>query len=180
MKKILSALNLFCLCLSLLPLLAQPLEVKKIAIFKNGSAMMTKEGTCKVQQNQFTLPIPEQAVFGTYWLSSAKENLIKNLQFKNDTIKVKKAAASFAELLSSCKGTEVEIHYAPAGNLDKVASGTVLDIDDIYLTLGVIDDKGMPKPKYAIKHSEVQTIQSFEENDADLINEVTSTGGMVN
>jgi hypothetical protein len=124
------SLGLLYLCVSICPMLAQQkLEVKKISIFKNGSAMMTKEGSTSVQQKHFTLPIPEQTIFGTYWLSSAKENPIKNLQFKNDTIKIKKPATSFADLLESCKGVEVEIHYAPSANLDKMASGTILDFN---------------------------------------------------
>jgi hypothetical protein len=58
-----------------------------------------------------------------------------------------------------------------------VLLGTVLDSDAIYLTLGVIDEEGNPKPKVALKHNDVKIIEYYNE-DEGVLDEVVD--GVVN
>ena len=57
----------------------QSLPIKKISIFKNGTAMIVKEGNARVTNGTASLPIPSHAVYGTYFLGTAKDNPIKNI-----------------------------------------------------------------------------------------------------
>lgn len=43
--------------------------------------------------------------------------------------------------------------------------GTILDSDETYLSLGIINDDGIPLPKAALKHSDIKLIEVYEEGD---------------
>jgi hypothetical protein len=46
-----------------------------------------------------------------------------------------------------------------------VLLGVILDSDETYLTLGTVDDEGMPHPKAALKHKDIKLIEIYEEDD---------------
>jgi hypothetical protein len=61
-----------------------------------------------------------------------------------------------------------------------VLLGTVLESDEMYLTLGIIDEDGMPRPKVALKHSDIRIIEMYEE-EADILEEAFNTpDGLIN
>lgn len=46
-----------------------------------------------------------------------------------------------------------------------VLLGVILDSDETYLTLGIINDEGLPIPKAALKHKDIKLIEVYEEGD---------------
>ena len=58
------------------------LPMKKISLFKNSTCLVSKEGQLKSKDGKFVLPIPSTALYGTYWIGSAKENMLKSVIFK--------------------------------------------------------------------------------------------------
>lgn len=105
------------------------LPVKKITIFKNGTAMMVKEGTVAAKDGSVKLPIPEQTLFGAYFIGAAKDNSIKNYVLKNDTLKKKDKSHSIWQFLAGNLNKQVTISYTPTQGIDKTVSGKVTDYD---------------------------------------------------
>ncbi len=125
--KTIHSVALFLVLLSLQSIAQKPLSIKKLSVFKNGTALFVKEGSKNLTNAELKLPIPENALNGTYWLGVNKENSIKSIVFKNDTIKVKKETLSFYDILFANKGKIVTIHASPKYGLDKTYIGTILE-----------------------------------------------------
>lgn len=85
----------------------QKLPATKLSVYKNGTAMITKEGTVPVVNDTVKLPIPD-AIAGTYWLTTPKENLIKSVSFKDNTVKVKKEYARLKDLVNNNIGKRIK------------------------------------------------------------------------
>jgi hypothetical protein len=115
------------------------LPVKKVTIFKNSTAMVVKEGTSPLSNGQIVLPIPDKALAGTYFLGAAKDNSVKSIAFKNDTIKKKTLCASVWQYIAGNVGKPATISYNPSANIDKTLSGTILDYN---LNTGIVKFKG--------------------------------------
>lgn len=91
--------------------------------------MVVKEGVASVKDGVVKLPIPEQALFGTYFIGASKDNAVKNLVFKNDTIKKKDRSHSVWQFLAGNMNKAVTISYSPTQGIDKTVSGKVSDYD---------------------------------------------------
>lgn len=123
-------LSLILISLALLNANAQNgLPVKKLTIFKNATGMMVKEGTISTKNGVALLPIPQQTLFGTYFIGTAKDNSVKNIVFKNDTLKKKETAHEMWQLLSGNTGKQVTVSFSPGDDVDKSVSGKVLAYD---------------------------------------------------
>lgn len=99
-----------CICIVAAPVLVQSqtiLPVKTLSVYKNGTAMITKEGTVPVVNDTVKLSIPD-AITGTYWLTTPKENLIKSVSYKDNTIKVKKEYARLKDLVNNNIGKRIK------------------------------------------------------------------------
>jgi hypothetical protein len=105
------------------------LPIKKITVFKNATAMVVKEGTATVKDGTVKLPIPEQTLFGTYFIGSGKDNAVKSMVFKNDTIKKKTRAGSVWQYMAGNLNKPVTIYYTPTQGIDKSSTGKVTDYD---------------------------------------------------
>ncbi|MFN8323132.1 MAG: hypothetical protein U0T74_10785 [Chitinophagales bacterium] len=105
------------------------LPVKKVTIFKNSTAMVVKEGNASVKDGIVKLPIPEQALFGTYFIGASKDNAVKNIVFRNDTIKKKDRSRSVWQFLAGNINKAVTISFAPTQGIDKTVSGKVSEYD---------------------------------------------------
>ena len=103
------------------------LPLKKVIIFKNATAVIVKEGNAAVKNGNVMLPIPEQTLFGTFFIGTAKDNSIKNIIFKNDTVKKKVASNSIWQFLAGNKNKQVSISYTPTQGIDKTVSGKVVE-----------------------------------------------------
>lgn len=64
----------------------QSLPLKRVTIFKNGTALVTKEGKAVLKDGAARLPIPAEVLFGGYWVGATKDNSIKSLIFQNDKL----------------------------------------------------------------------------------------------
>ncbi|MBS1684095.1 MAG: hypothetical protein JSS76_05040 [Bacteroidetes bacterium] len=106
--------------------IAQALPVKKISIFKNGTAMIVHEGSTPVTGGKATLPVPSRAIYGTYFLGTGKDNSVKNIAIKNDTIKKEEKAITIWQLIAGNVGKKVTLSVAPAGKIDRAVSGKIL------------------------------------------------------
>lgn len=108
-KKAMKTLFLF-ISILIYPLTLQSqtaLPVKTLSVYKNGTAMITKEGTVPVINDTVKLSIPD-AITGTYWLTTPRENLIKSVSFKDNTVKVKKEYARLKDLVNNNIGKRIK------------------------------------------------------------------------
>ena len=144
----------------------KPLPIKKLSIFKNGTALFVKEGTKNINNQELKLPIPEKALNGTYWLGANKDNTIKSILFKNDSIKVKKEAKDMYDLLLANKGKSITIHTSPSNGLDKTYMGNILDVNRESQVLKIQTDKKIT----AIDANDIYEIAY--ENDANKTNQI--------
>jgi hypothetical protein len=105
------------------------LPIKKLTIFKNGTAMMVKEGNATTTGGQVILPIPEQTLFGTYFIGTSKENAVKNIVFRNDTLKKKDTSRSIWQYLAGNVNKSATINYTPTQGIDKTVTGKIANYD---------------------------------------------------
>jgi hypothetical protein len=118
------------------------LTTKKLTIYKNGTALVSKEGTLNLKNGSALLPIPAQALYGTYWLGSGKDNPVKHLQFRNDTLKTNKRCATVAQFLAGNVGKQATIYYKISEHNDKVLSGIVAEYYQPTGMVKIKNDKG--------------------------------------
>lgn len=107
MKK--SLIPVFLMAFAVSAVCQNSLPLKKVSIFKNTTSMIVKEGTLQNNNGQFVLPIPGQVLFGTYWLGSNKENNLKSITFKTDTLKKISEAKNISQLIVSNIGKQVSV-----------------------------------------------------------------------
>lgn len=103
------------------------LNSKKVTIYKNGTALIVNEGSIKTKNGTAVLPLPNKTLFGAYWVGAGKENPIKQIAFKNDTIKKTKRCESVAEFLAGNIGKQATVFYTASNAIDKSLSGTIAD-----------------------------------------------------
>lgn len=127
----------------------QSLNTKKVSIFKNGTALVVNEGSLSPKNGQVVLPIPPETTFGTYFLSSTKENSIKQHHFKNDTVKSKVACGSEWQYLAGNIGKYVTLSYTASQQTDKTLSGVIEDFNTNNGILKLKTDQG----KHVLMHA---------------------------
>ena len=104
--------------------------------------MMVKEGTVPVKEGGVDMPIPDQVLFGTFFMGSPKDNAIKNVVFRNDTIKKKDQSRAVWQFLAGNINKPVTINYTPTQGIDKAVSGKVLSYDLYNGLLKFLTDAG--------------------------------------
>lgn len=139
------------------------LPMKKITIFKNGTALVVREGTIPLKGTLGLLPIPTFALSGTYFLGTAKENPIKNLEFKNDTIKRKEKVSSLWHLVAANIGKNATISFSPMQKIDKQISGKILDVD---LNAGIAKVKQENGKVASISSTDIYLVETAEEGNS--------------
>lgn len=103
------------------------LPLKKLTIYKNSTCMVTKEGQLKAKDGAIRFPVPSQALWGTYWLGGSKENAIKSIIFKNDTLKSKNRVKNYSQLLQANIGKPVTVSFTKGDKIEKTITGKILD-----------------------------------------------------
>jgi hypothetical protein len=103
------------------------LPIKKVTVFKNATAMVVREGSMPVMDGNVTLPIPDRTLFGAFFIGASKDNSVKNMVFKNDTIKKKAQSTSVWQFLAGNLNKPVTISYNPTQGIDKTVSGRAVD-----------------------------------------------------
>jgi hypothetical protein len=91
--------------------------------------MVVKEGNATVKDGTVKLPIPGQTQFGTYFIGAGKDNAIKNIVFRNDTIKSKAVAKEVWQYLAGNPNKQVTLAYTPTQGIDKTVTGKVIAYD---------------------------------------------------
>ncbi len=105
------------------------LPIKKITLFKNATGMIVKEGSLPVKDGGVAMPIPDQVLFGTFFMGSPKDNAIKNVVFRNDTLKKRDEARAVWQFIAGNVNKPVTLNYTPTQGIDKSVSGKVLSYD---------------------------------------------------
>lgn len=118
------------------------LPVKKISIFKNSTSMIVKEGTVAVNAGKAAIPVPTRAIYGTYFLGTTKENSIKNIIIKNDTVKRPEQIRAIWDLVAANVGKQATLSFSPAQKIDKTISGKILEYNQQSGLTTVLQDNG--------------------------------------
>lgn len=118
------------------------LNSKKVTIYKNGTALIVNEGNAKTKNGNAVLPLPEKVLYGAYWIGSGKENSIKQISFKNDTLKKQKRCENVAEFLAGNIGKQATVYFTAANAIDKSLTGNILDFYQPTQMLKFKTDKG--------------------------------------
>lgn len=118
------------------------LPIKRITIFKNATAMVVQEGTVPATNGTTVLPIPDQTLFGAYFLGSTKDNSIKNIVFRNDTLKRKATCQSVWQYMAGNLNKPVTIYYTPTQGVDKSATGKITDYNIYTGMFRLVTDAG--------------------------------------
>ncbi len=102
------------------------LPVKKVTIYKNSTSMVMKQGNVKKTNSKFIITIPTNTLLGTYWIVASKENSIKNVVFKTDTIKVQSVAKNTKQIIENNIGKDVIFTVSYNEKSEKIVSGKLL------------------------------------------------------
>ena len=102
------------------------LPMKKISLFKNSTCLVSKEGQLKVKDGSITLPIPSSALYGTFWIGSAKENSLKSIVFKTDTLKTQTTAKYIDQIIRANVGSDAVLVLKTGEKNEKNISGKIL------------------------------------------------------
>ena len=118
------------------------LPIKKITLFKNATAMVVKEGIAPVKDGAAVMPIPDQALFGTFFMGSGKDNSVKSVVFRNDTLQKKDQCKSVWQFIAGNLNKQVTISYVPTQGLEKSVSGKVVSYDLYVGMMKFVTDAG--------------------------------------
>lgn len=119
------------------------LNSKKVTIYQNSTALIINEGNAKTKNGNVFLPLPEKALYGTYWVGSGKDNSIKQISFKNDTIKKQKHCESVTDFLAGNIGKQATIYFTASNAIDKSLTGNIADYFQSSNMLKFKTDKGI-------------------------------------
>ncbi len=118
------------------------LPSKKVTIYKNGTALIVNEGTASTKNGNVLLPLPEKALYGAYWVGAAKENGIRNLTFKIDTLKKNIRCETVQDYVAANVGKQATIYFTASNQIDKSLSGTIADFNQQTNMVKVKTEKG--------------------------------------
>ena len=102
------------------------LPMKKVSLFKNSTCLISKEGQLKAKDGKISLPVPSEALYGTFWIGASKENSLKNVIIKTDTLKTSSKAKFSDQLLMANIGKDVNLVIQYGDKTEKSISGKVL------------------------------------------------------
>lgn len=99
--------------------------------------MVVKEGEVPMINGKVKLPIPEHTLFGTYFIGSNKDNAVKSIVFKNDTLQKKAPCAAVWQYLAGNLNKPLTLSYSPTQGIDKTLTGkaSAYDLYSGMLTL---------------------------------------------
>jgi hypothetical protein len=105
---------------------AQP-TVKKVSVFKNGSALVVREGTADIKDGTFILPVPENIVYGTLSVTVGKDAGLRGIIARTDTIKKSVPCDGIREYLRANVGNYATLKFQYGGEkpFEKTFSGTI-------------------------------------------------------
>lgn len=101
--------------------------VRKVSVFKNGSALVMREGTAEINNGKFILPITENIVYGTLTVGVEKDAGLHGVIARIDTIHKSVPCAGIRDYLKANVGNyaTLKIQYGGEKPFEKVFSGTI-------------------------------------------------------
>ncbi len=148
------------------------LAMKKISLFKNSTCLISKEGQLKSKDGKFVLPVPTTALYGTYWIGSAKENMLKSVIFKSDTLKTSTKAKYIDQLIRANIGKDAVLILQTGDKTEKSLSGKIL---------GYIPESGLVRIKDEnnkttfISYTKIEYISFTTDNSEYISDSITRT-----
>jgi hypothetical protein len=118
----------------------QPLPLKRITIFKNGTALVTREGKATLKNGAARLPIPAEVLFGGYWIGATKDNTIKSLTFQNDKLVKDEEVKELWQHLAGNVGKQVTLSLNQKE--DKNISGKIISFEKETMIVKIKQDNG--------------------------------------
>lgn len=118
------------------------LPVRKVTIFKNSTALLVKEGTLPIRAGVVSMPVPDKVLLGSYFIGTSKENSVKNIVFKNDTLRKTGRSQAIWQYLAGNLNKPVVVSYSPEEGIDKTLSGKVVSYDLYTGMLKFLTDAG--------------------------------------
>jgi hypothetical protein len=140
------------------------LPIKKLSLFKNGTAMVIREGSTPVRKGVAVLPVPDNLLYGTYFLGSTKDNGIKHLTVRNDTIKKSEKATQIWQLLAGNIGKTATLNISPLQRVDRAITGKIIDYNQQSSTVSIKQDNG-----------KIATLNSMDVYMVEFVDESTKT-----
>lgn len=111
------------------------LKATELNIFKNGTYFIVKEGEAKAPNGTWVFNPPASPLLATFWLTTTKDVKVSRIDFKNDSIKVKRIAKNWADIAKANKGKKIRLTYLQSDKAVKEVKGTLLDyFPDTYTT----------------------------------------------
>jgi hypothetical protein len=118
----------------------QPLPLKRITIFKNGTALVTREGKAALKNGAARLPIPAEVLFGGYWIGATQDNPIKSLTFQNDKLEKDEEVKELWQHLAGNVGKQVTLSLTQKE--DKTISGKIVSFEKETMIVKIKQDNG--------------------------------------
>jgi hypothetical protein len=94
---------------------AQPIPVKFVTVFKNGKSLIHRAGTVKTQDRVYGFSKPPDALFGTYWATAGKDELVSVFS-KMDSTWTDLDQPSRASLLKNNLGKPIKVYLLNSGD----------------------------------------------------------------
>ncbi|MFM9839602.1 MAG: hypothetical protein ACKVOQ_15140 [Cyclobacteriaceae bacterium] len=118
----------------------QSLPLKRVTIFKNGTALVTKEGKAVLKDGAARLPIPAEVLFGGYWVGATKDNSIKSLIFQNDKLEKDEPIKDLWQHLAGNIGKQVTLSLSQKEK--NTITGKILSFEKESMVVKIKQDNG--------------------------------------
>lgn len=108
------------------------MKTTKVSVFKNGTFFQKKEGTIKFTDKKGFLPVPDNALFGTYWLAAGANTSIKQIDIGVDTVKKDKRFFTLYDLVKANEGKTATLRFRQVLDPEKpsyrLVNGTIVNV----------------------------------------------------
>ena len=106
---------------------AQKFKATQLNLFKNGTFFIVKEGTVDGSKGTWNLPLTFNPLLSTFWLTTTKDVEVSRIDYRTDTIEIKRTANSLNELIYANRGKKVKVSYHLGNNFSSV-TGTLENV----------------------------------------------------
>lgn len=87
------------------------LKTTKLSVFKNGTFFLKKEGTVKFNDRNGYIPVPSDALYGTYWIAGAAGVKMQGLSINVDTVKIDRQCRTLHDLVIANEGKVASMRF---------------------------------------------------------------------
>ncbi|MCX6352841.1 MAG: hypothetical protein NTX03_13435 [Bacteroidetes bacterium] len=118
------------------------LKTTKLSIFKNGMFYQKKEGTLSVSNRTAYIPLPPNALLGTYWVTPGRDVKINQIEFRDDTLKSKRKIRTYADMLRYNIGKSINLRVQHGEKDSRAITGTLVDFYELNNMLKIKTNDG--------------------------------------